>query len=139
MEEKETKVMIAAWRDSEAIQGHITAIMDACETNYTDTMKGLIRLGIKSYHEPKKSKRFKKPTQKEVEQHMMEKGCIAFTDEAEKFIAFYDSNNWKVGKNKMANWKAAATGWVKRNNKKAAPKDNKLSFQELHNSPNVRF
>lgn len=31
-----------------------------------------------------------------------------------KFIDYYQSNGWKVGKNKMKDWKAAARGWVGR-------------------------
>jgi hypothetical protein len=31
------------------------------------------------------------------------------------FLAFYESNGWKVGKNGMKNWKAAAAGWIMRN------------------------
>ena len=34
--------------------------------------------------------------------------------DGEKFYYFYESNGWKVGKNKMKNWKMAASGWVSR-------------------------
>lgn len=34
--------------------------------------------------------------------------------EAEKFHAHYESNGWRVGKNKMQKWRAAASGWVSR-------------------------
>jgi len=37
--------------------------------------------------------------------------------EAEKFYYFYESNGWKVGKNKMKEWRMAASGWVSRNKK----------------------
>lgn len=30
------------------------------------------------------------------------------------FFDYYESNGWKVGKNQMKNWKAAARGWSKR-------------------------
>ena len=33
----------------------------------------------------------------------------------ERFIAFYTSNGWKVGKNPMKNWKAAVINWEKNN------------------------
>jgi len=32
--------------------------------------------------------------------------------EAEKFFNYYESNGWKVGKNPMKNWKAAANNWI---------------------------
>jgi len=36
--------------------------------------------------------------------------------EAQKFFDFYESNGWKVGKNKMKSWKAASSGWISRMN-----------------------
>lgn len=35
-------------------------------------------------------------------------------NQAALFYAFYASKNWMVGKNKMKNWKAAASGWITR-------------------------
>ena len=37
------------------------------------------------------------------------------THEANRFLAYYQSNGWKVGKNPMKSWKAAVTTWVTRN------------------------
>ena len=36
--------------------------------------------------------------------------------EAEKFVNYYESNGWKVGKNPMKNWKAAANNWITNSN-----------------------
>ena len=36
--------------------------------------------------------------------------------EAEKFFNYYESNGWKVGKNSMKNWKAAANNWITNSN-----------------------
>ena len=36
-------------------------------------------------------------------------GCLK--REAEKFFCYYASNGWKVGKNKMKQWRIALTGW----------------------------
>jgi len=38
-------------------------------------------------------------------------------NEAQKFFNFYESNGWKVGKNPMKDWSAAANNWIARNNK----------------------
>ncbi len=35
--------------------------------------------------------------------------------DAEKFIAYYESNGWKVGKNPMKNWDSCLTTWSKSN------------------------
>lgn len=60
----------------------------------------------------KRSARFKPPTQQEVETYLSLKGQFKaeeLTMLATRFINFYESKNWFVGKNKMTNWKAAAT------------------------------
>jgi hypothetical protein len=35
-------------------------------------------------------------------------------NEVEKFQSHYESNGWRVGKNKMKNWRAAMSGWKTR-------------------------
>lgn len=60
---------------------------------------------------PKGGARFRAPTVKEVRQHCREKG-YAFDPEA--FVAFYESNGWRVGKNPMKSWKAACVTWQRR-------------------------
>ena len=61
-----------------------------------------------------KTSRFTPPTLQEVENYIKEKG---YSIDAEAFIAFYDSNGWLVGKNKMKSWKSAVTTWAKREEK----------------------
>ena len=63
---------------------------------------------------PKKQvKRFVKPTPQELIEYFNSKGSNQ--DESEKFFNYYESNGWKVGKNPMKNWKAAASNWAKNN------------------------
>lgn len=63
--------------------------------------------------EPKEPvKRFNPPTVEEVKTYIQEKG---YTVDAEAFVAFYESKNWYVGKNKMKSWEAALVTWEKRN------------------------
>lgn len=64
----------------------------------------------------KPKKRFTPPTRNEVLDHMLTKHLpfdLAEV-ESEKFINFYESKGWLVGKAKMKNWKAAASNWVTR-------------------------
>jgi uncharacterized protein YdaU (DUF1376 family) len=44
--------------------------------------------------------------------------------EAIKFLSYYESNGWKVGRNPMKNWKSAAAGWAARSNDNATSKPN---------------
>mgnify|MGYP000029409319 FL=1 len=63
-----------------------------------------------------KPKNFSPPTLEEVDNYFLEKG-LQFEEakkEAQKFIDYYTSNGWRVGKNKMKNWKGAASGWFNR-------------------------
>lgn len=53
-------------------------------------------------------KRFAPPTKAEVEEYCQEKG---YGVDAERFIGFYESKGWYVGKNKMKDWKAAVRNW----------------------------
>lgn len=58
------------------------------------------------------SKRFKKPTMEELIDYFTAEGSTK--EEAERFFNYYESNGWKVGKNKMQKWKASAKGWMSR-------------------------
>jgi len=61
-----------------------------------------------------KSKNFQKPTIEEVYNYCVQRKN---TINAETFVAHYEANGWKVGSNKMKNWKAAVVTWEARNNK----------------------
>jgi hypothetical protein len=55
-------------------------------------------------------KKFVRPTIDEVENYIKEKG---YNIDAERFVYYYESNGWKVGKNQMKDWKAAIVTWSK--------------------------
>jgi len=55
-----------------------------------------------------KEKNIIPPTLEMVAQYCNERNNFV---NPEKFIAFYESNGWKVGKNKMKNWQAAVITW----------------------------
>lgn len=73
------------------------------------------KLGTNNEEPPQKTGRFTPPSIEEVFNHLSDKG-YPYRIEAEKFWNFYESNGWKVGKNKMKSWKSAATGWAQRSN-----------------------
>lgn len=68
-------------------------------------------------------KRFIPPTIEEVQAYCDER-CNNV--DAERFINFYTSNGWKVGKNKMQDWKAAVRTW-ERNGYDKKPTEPKAS------------
>lgn len=54
--------------------------------------------------------RFRKPTREEVAEYCQERGNHVDVD---RFMDYYDSNGWKVGKNPMKDWKATIRTWEK--------------------------
>lgn len=62
-------------------------------------------------------KRFIPPTVEEVSAYCKEKG---YDVDPERFVSFYASKGWKVGKNSMVDWKMAIVGWVKRDKERKA-------------------
>ena len=55
-----------------------------------------------------KSKRFSPPTLEQVKEYVEEKDLNI---DPERFIDFYESKGWMIGKNKMKDWRAAARSW----------------------------
>ena len=56
----------------------------------------------------KPSKRFTPPTVEEVAQYCFDR---VSTVDPQRFVDYYTSNGWMVGKNKMKDWKAAVRTW----------------------------
>lgn len=67
---------------------------------------------------PKQPKRFKPPSVDEVRAYCRERKNMV---DAEKFIDYYTSNGWKVGKNSMKDWKAAVRTWERNGYSNTAP------------------
>ena len=67
--------------------------------------------------------RFIAPTVEEVKAYCMERNNKV---DAERFVNYYTSNGWKVGKNKMQDWKSAVRSWE--NNEIANKSDKKKSY-----------
>ena len=85
------------------------------QANQAESVNGSVNVYDIDINKSKgKTSRFTPPTLQEVENYIKEKG---YSVDAEAFIAFYDSNGWLVGKNKMKSWKSAVTTWAKREEK----------------------
>lgn len=77
---------------------------------HTEDRLGKDRLGKDSKEE--KRKRFTPPTIDEVKSYCSERNNNV---DANKFIDYYESNGWMVGRNKMKDWKAAVRSWERNN------------------------
>ena len=85
-------------------------------------------------------KRFKKPTLEDVKNYCIERKNNV---DAVKFINYYESNGWKVGKNSMKDWKACIRTWERnytynsklKNNNSNNTIDNYFSVDKKGNTP----
>jgi hypothetical protein len=53
-----------------------------------------------------------KPTVDEVRAYVREQG---YDVDPDAFVAYYDSNGWRVGRNPMKDWHAAVRTWTRNN------------------------
>ena len=80
--------------------------------------KGTIKQGNKVKRD--RPAKFLKPTIEQVEVYWTAKGLRGHPN---VFYDHYESNGWKVGKNSMKDWEAAARGWASRERGQAASPD----------------
>ena len=82
--------------------------------------------------------RFIKPNKDEVYEYMVEKEFEFAKMESEKFINFFESKGWKVGKTPMKSWKSAVANWIinyyDRNKINTAKKSKLEIIQKSHES-----
>lgn len=81
--------------------------------------------------------RFVPPTLYEVKIQAVKIGLDEF--QCEKFIAFYESKGWMVGKSKMKNWHASLSGWKLRIQERSQPREQTSSefWKEAENRSSV--
>ena len=73
--------------------------------------------------EGEKATRFSPPSLDEVRDEVERLG---YAVDPERFIAHYESNGWRVGPNKMKNWKSALVTWHKRQKEEDAKRQSLL-------------
>lgn len=73
---------------------------------------------------PTRSKRFVPPTVDEVRAYCLDRGNKV---DPQRFVDYYSSNGWMVGKTKMKDWKAAVRTWEQRDSTWGQQKTTKSS------------
>lgn len=112
--------------------GAYTYVADICQTDDSQmSVKcqhrlgkdsiGKVREGKDSIESKAKSTRFVPPTLEQVQDYCRERGNDV---DAQRFIDFYESKGWMVGKNKMKDWKACVRTWERGSKKAESPKNN---------------
>ena len=98
-------------------------------TSETQVRLGKDRLGKDSNN--KRTSHFVPPSLEELQSFISEQG---YNVNAETFISHYETVGWKVGKNKMKDWKAAVRGWHSRNKDKAPKQPREQELPEWFNN-----
>lgn len=73
------------------------------------TNEDKVKVKVKDKENNNSIRRFTPPTRDEVAAYIAEKGYLV---DADRWLAYYESNGWKVGKNPMKDWKAAVRTWT---------------------------
>ena len=74
-------------------------------------------------------KRFVPPTVDQVSEYCLERGNYV---DPQRFVDYYSSNGWMVGKNKMKDWKAAVRTWEQKDSSRPQKQPKKTkSFLDL--------
>ena len=76
----------------------------------------------------KKNGRFKKPLLNDIKIYVIERGGLI---DSQRFYDYYESNGWKVGRNKMKCWKSAIRNWESRTEKTQSKVAIRLSSHEI--------
>jgi len=108
------------------------ALAKASENLPENENENIIETGIEVRKESVRENQFQKPSIDEIFDYLRTKypdgsfdGTKVFS---EKFWSHYENNGWKVGKNKMKNWKLAITSWSETLQKDLFPQLGKSGF-----------
>jgi len=117
-----TKNRVARYRDKQKL------LADNCNVTGNVTVTGGNADRIDKNREDKnredksiegeKRKRFTPPTADDVRRYAREKG---YTIDAERFVNFYESKGWTVGKSPMKDWRASVRNWASRERDVSSP------------------
>ncbi len=82
-----------------------------------------------------RKKSFKPPSLEEVKAYCIERGNSI---DPERFLNYYESNGWMVGRTKIKNWKAAVRTWEAKDKPSAlGPQRKKLEWTTDENGERV--
>ncbi len=110
-----TNLLLQLQDISEVPDGFDNQLSTNCQPS-DNQMEPEVKLSKDKLSKAKKSnsnnRRFTPPTVQQVQEYVDEKG---YHIDAERFVDYYTSNGWKVGKNSMKDWKAAVRTWERNN------------------------
>lgn len=93
--------------------------------NLNNNLNDNLNVNVKVKDKESVCTRFVPPTHQDVSDYCQEKGYTNV--DIERFIDFYASKGWMVGKNKMKDWKAAVRNWNRSQRQELTTKGNKFN------------
>lgn len=103
---------------TDATEMQVNAIASDCNANNNKRNKNNKNTSSSPKGDVGKRSTFAPPTVEEVIAYLNEKGIVNV--DAERFVSFYESKGWMIGKNKMKSWKAAIATWSKSQSERAS-------------------
>ena len=97
------------------------------ETEHNITKHNVTEHNVDRADKPPRAARFTPPTVDEVNAYCQERKNRV---DPQKFVDFYTSNGWKVGKNGMKDWRAAVRTWERRDGKGDIRTPDKYKYRE---------
>ena len=76
----------------------------------------------------KKRQKFVKPTKQQVDDYCRE---LKVTFDSEKFIDYYESKGWYVGKSPMKDWKATLRNWLRQERKLVSSSERDSTLDDI--------
>ena len=76
----------------------------------------------------KKRQNFVKPTKQQIEEYCRE---LNVTFDADKFIDYYESKGWYVGKSPMKDWKATLRNWLRQERKLVSSSERDSTLDDI--------
>lgn len=112
---------------------NVTHLLPGVTECYTDIDKELDKeLDIKETTTnvvvKKKRQKFVKPTKQQVDDYCRE---LKVTFDADKFIDYYESKGWYVGKSPMKDWKATVRNWLRQEKKLVSSSERDSTLDDI--------
>ena len=111
---EQNRIRVARHREKKKLECNVTSNVTVTQSNAIDIDKDK-DIDIekdKNISNRAKSTRFEPPTLEQVQEYCRERNNDV---DAQRFIDFYASKGWMVGKNKMKDWKACVRTWERNN------------------------
>ena len=124
---EQNRIRVARHRERKKLECNVTSNVTVTHGNAIDIEEDIDIEKDKNISNRAKSTRFVPPTLEQVQDYCRERGNDV---DAQRFIDFYESKGWMVGKNKMKDWKACVRTWERSRSESKPENHDKLKELE---------